>query len=93
MARKTPPHPTHNPVSNTIRVAVIFGTSGRIQPVWFDWGNHKHTIHEITYQWQDRSGEATRYHFAVSDGVNLYELVYNTGRHQWTLATVETIPT
>ena len=72
-----------------IRVAVIFGPGSAIRPVWFDWRRRKHTVEEITYSWQERQGEATILHFAVSDGASLFELAYDTTGRTWALSAVE----
>ncbi len=71
-------------------IAVIFGPGSRVEPVWFDWGRRKYTVREVTYTWQERQGEATIFHFAVSDGANLFELVYNAASHLWALTAMET---
>ena len=77
-------------IREDIRVAVIFGPGSSIRPVWFDWRRRKYAVEEITYSWQERQGEATLVHFAVSDGANLFELTYNAGSRVWSLAAVET---
>lgn len=73
-------------IREDIRVAVIFGPGSSIRPVWFDWRRQKHTVREVTYSWQERQGEATVIHFAVSDGANLFELAYNAASRVWSLA-------
>ncbi len=72
-----------------IRVAVIFGPGSAIRPVWFDWHRRKYEVREVTYSWQERRGEATILHFAVSDGAGLFELAYDATRRTWALAAVE----
>ncbi|MGD0843807.1 MAG: hypothetical protein ABSA06_05480 [Geobacteraceae bacterium] len=54
-------------IRENIRVAVIFGPGNRVAPVWFDWRRRKYTVREVTYSWRERQGEATVFHFAVSD--------------------------
>ena len=76
-------------IREDIRVAAIFGPGSRIKPVWFDWRRRKYEIREVTYAWQEREGEATLLHFAVSDGVNLFELTWNSASRVWSLAAVE----
>jgi hypothetical protein len=61
----------------------------QIKPVWFDWQQKKHSVQEITYRWQERDGDVTTLHFAVSDGADLFELAYNTGNQLWLLASLE----
>lgn len=77
-------------IRENIRVAVIFGPGSSIRPVWFDWRRRKYEIREVTYTWQERQGDATILHFAVSDGVNLFELAYDAAGRVWALAAVET---
>lgn len=79
-------------IREDIRVAVIFGPGIAIRPVWFDWRRRKHTVQEVTYSWQERHGETTFVHFAVSDGANLFELTYNAASRIWSLAAVAKEP-
>jgi hypothetical protein len=79
-------------IGEDIRVAVIFGPGNAIRPVWFDWRRRKHTVREVTYSWQERHGEATLVHFAVTDGANLFELTYNAASRIWSLAAVAKEP-
>ena len=74
---------------NNLRVAAVFGPGARLRPVWFDRNGKKHTITEVTYTWQDRRGDATLLHFAVSDGLALYELEYDTASQAWALTVVD----
>ena len=73
-------------IKESIRVAVIFGPGNRVRPVWFDWGNRKHEVREITYTWRERAGESFLFHFAVTDGASLFELVYDATGQRWELA-------
>jgi hypothetical protein len=76
-------------IREDIRVAVIFGPGTRVAPVWFDWRRRKYTVREITYSWQERQGEATVFHFAVSSGNDLFELAYNAQSQLWALTAVD----
>lgn len=78
-----------NDINAPVRVGAVFGPGNRIQPVWFDWQRKKHTIEKITYRWQESRGAARTLHFAVSDGADLFELVYNTDSQLWLLAALE----
>jgi len=71
--------------SERIRVAAIFAPGSGLRPVWFEWRKRKHDVKELSYFWKDRDGDATRLHFAVSDGSDLYELIYNAADQGWTL--------
>lgn len=76
-------------IREPVRVAAVFAPGQQIKPVWFDWQRRKHTITEITYCWKGKAGEANLLHFSVSDGEALYELIYNTAEHNWTLNGLE----
>ena len=77
------------PVSERIRVAAVFAPGCKVKPVWFEWHRKKHAITETSYFWKDCCGDATRLHFAVSDGSNLFELMFDTSDQSWTLEGVE----
>jgi hypothetical protein len=76
-------------VAEGIRVAVIFAPGSGVRPVWFEWRRQKYSIAELSYFWKSFSGDATRLHFAVSDGCNLFELMFNTSDQNWTIEGVE----
>jgi hypothetical protein len=67
-----------------IKVGAVFKGS-TIIPKWFIWEDRKYNVKSIDYTWEDRQGEEKQIMFAVSDGTNTYELVYNTIRMNWTL--------
>ena len=79
-----------NLINEQVRVGVVFGKEQKIKPVWFKWQGRKHRINSVTYRWKSRLGSAVVYHFSVTDGVDLYELRYNTQSCIWQLAGVET---
>lgn len=72
-----------------VKVAAIFAPGAAIRPVWFEWRRQRHTVRETSYFWKDRAGDAALFHFAVSDGCNLYELIYNLKEQNWTMGTIE----
>ena len=72
-----------------VRVGVVFGGSPRVRPVWFIWNGRTVRVRSITYTWQPREGRALVRHFAVNDGVDLYELCYEPEGMGWMLAGVE----
>jgi hypothetical protein len=76
-------------IREEIRVAVIFGPGNRLRPVWFDWRRRKYEVRAVTYTWQERRGNATILHFAVSSGADLFELAYDTVGQTWALAAVD----
>lgn len=75
-------------INDPIKVGAIFDNS-RIKPKWFIWGTRQINIAEVNYTWQTRTGRDTFYHFAVSDGRNVYELAYNVTKSKWDLIAVE----
>jgi hypothetical protein len=77
-----------NKLEESIVVAVVFGRKPYVKPVWFVWRKQHYRIQKITYSWMDREGRAKCYHFAVSDGANLYELCYNSEALSWQLLAV-----
>jgi len=76
-------------VAESVKVAAIFAPGCKIKPVWFEWRRQKHAITEMSYFWKDHEGAATLLHFAVSDGSNLFELIFNASDQNWTLEGVE----
>ncbi|MCQ4573783.1 MAG: hypothetical protein NOU37_00835 [Candidatus Brocadiales bacterium] len=78
------------PINERVKVGAVFGDGEKIKPVWFKWNSRQHRIKSITYTWTSRQGRAVIHHFSVTDGANLYELLYNTENSVWELANVET---
>ena len=76
-------------IREPIRVAVIFGPGGKIQPVWFEWQRRKHTIIDTTYRYEGRRGESRLLHFTVTGEGGLFELTYNTDDQTWQLRGIE----
>jgi hypothetical protein len=76
-------------INTQIRVGAIFESGRAIRPVWFDWQRQKYTVTEITYRWQELSGDTKILHFSVSDGKDLFELTFDTDRQSWSLTGIE----
>lgn len=76
-------------IQEPIIVAAVFGKNPQLKPVWFVWRGQKYKILKVTYSWADNEGRTKRYHFAVSDGANVYELCYDSERLIWQLVAVE----
>lgn len=72
-----------------IRVGVIHGPGGRIQPVWFDLQRKQHRIQQVTNSWRERRGNVTLIYFHVTDEGALYELIYNLTEAHWQLEQIE----
>lgn len=79
-------------VGEMVRVGAVFGPGPAIRPVWFDWRSRKYTVRNVTMRWSHREGENRHLHFAVTDGMALYELVYDTGGQIWRLESLDPLP-
>jgi hypothetical protein len=77
-------------VEERIIVAAIFGQKPWLKPVWFIWQGRQYRVKKITYTWVDKEGQEKLYHFAVTDGANLYELCYNSIQLTWQLSAIDT---
>jgi len=78
-------------VVDDIRVGVIHGPGGRIQPVWFDLQRKQHRIQQVTNSWRERRGNVTHIYFHVTDEGALYELVYSPAEAHWRLELIEVL--
>jgi hypothetical protein len=77
-----------NTIREPIKVGVIFSANS-IKPVWFMWKSSRYTVKQVTFAWRSREGSATIYHFAVTDGANLFELSFHTKTAEWILESIE----
>lgn len=71
-----------------IQVEVLFG-AGQVRPVWFRWRGRRIEVKAVTLRWDSRQGAEFLTHFAVSDGLNLYELTFHPRRFAWYLTKVK----
>jgi hypothetical protein len=60
----------------------------RLKPRSFLWRNREYYVEEITYVWREAIGDALVYHFAVTQGDNVFELCFNNSTMDWVLANV-----
>ena len=79
-------------IQEQVKVLAVFGENRKLKPVKFFWKNREYKITSITYIWNSRKGKDTIYHFAVTDGSNLYELTYHSEKLTWNLESVECEP-
>ncbi|MFO7674780.1 MAG: DUF6504 family protein [bacterium] len=84
-----------NSINERIRVYAVYNEPRdrrapheRLQPVAFCWRNRQYRVRDITYVWRESRGETELYHYAVTDGSDVYELLYETKSLDWTLSTV-----
>jgi len=88
-------------IGEPVKVHVIFETRAllrdtrggifphhKVKPRSFVWNGHEHSIREITYVWREAIGDALVYHFAVTEGDNVFELCFNNTTMDWTLVSV-----
>jgi hypothetical protein len=75
-------------VNALIKVGAVF-KGDKIIPKWFVWEGRKYEIKEVNYTWQDRQGIEVLYHFAVTDGINYYELSFNNQKMVWKLKKID----
>lgn len=72
-------------LDDKVRVGVIFGEDGRLQPVWFARNGRRYAVDRVTYAWQERDGAVKIYHFAVAVGGTVFELALNASTLTWRL--------
>lgn len=80
---ETTRYDTETPNQN-IQVLAFF-KGGKIYPKAFIWRQRKYRIKEITYNWQEKRGEATINYFSVSTGEGLYQIYFNNIGFGWRL--------
>ncbi len=71
-------------LDDPIQVAALFG-GGQLRPVWFRWQGRKIEVRQVNLSWRSSQGRAILTHFAVTDGLNLYELTINHQDLTWRL--------
>lgn len=71
-----------------VRVGAVFEDSWP-RPVWFGFQGQKVVAKEVCYRWKEREGDDTLYKFTLSDGVNLYELLFSARKMTWFLVAME----
>lgn len=76
-------------IGETISVIASFNLLYRIRPIRFRWSGRLLEIKEITYTWKTKDGRKDIYHFSVTDGNSLYELIFDTDSLIWRLENIE----
>jgi hypothetical protein len=81
---------THHRLSESVKVYALYDETDdrrfphdKLRPVMFIWRNREYRVQDITYVWREIQGQAEVYHFAVSDGTNVFELSYNAKALDW----------
>ena len=74
-------------IDEIIRVGAAFDNR-RLVPVWFFWRKRYYKVKAVNFNWSSNQGNAKLYHYAVTDGANMYELCFNSLTLEWTLGRV-----
>ena len=74
-------------INESIEVGVIFSKGGP-RPVWFLWQGRKYSVQRLAYHWKEKVGEDTLHYFSVFDGMNTFELRYDSKLLRWKLGRV-----
>lgn len=74
-------------VDESIRVGAAFDKR-RVTPVWFFWRSRYYKVKSVSYVWDTSQGYAILHHYSVTDGANMYELLFNATTLEWTLGKV-----
>lgn len=74
-------------INEPIEVGAVFKKTG-LRPVWFLWKGRKYPVERVTYRWKAKRGEAWVHAFSVFDGINTFELLYDSKFLEWKLGRV-----
>ena len=74
-------------INEPIEVGVAF-RKNNVRPVWFFWQGRKYSVQRVTYHWKEKVGEDLIHYFSVFDGVNTFELCYDSKLLTWKLGRV-----
>lgn len=77
-------------INERIIVGAIF-KNGTIKIKYFIWKNRKIEIKKITYKWKTKIGKKDVFNFAVTDGINIFEVSFIPEDFIWNLEKVHTI--
>ena len=74
-------------INESIEVGVVFQRGG-VRPVWFIYRGKKYRVEQVTYRWKEKVGETLVYYFSVFDGVDTFELRYDSKLLTWRLGRI-----
>jgi len=74
--------PNEDISADPIEVGVIF-KSGQVFPRWFVWQGRKVMVKDVTFHWTDKRGGEVLHFYALSDGINLYQVYFNNKHLHW----------
>ncbi|MDH7480906.1 MAG: hypothetical protein QHH26_02885 [Armatimonadota bacterium] len=76
-------------IDENIRVCAAF-EGRRVFPIWFRWRDRYYKVKKINFTWKSNQGSAKLHYYAVTDGINTYELCFNSRTLEWILDRVYT---
>ncbi len=62
-------------IKEKIEVNVIF-SDRKIKILWFIWRGKKYIVKKITFFWKTSDGEKKKYCFALSNGIDVFEVSF-----------------
>ncbi|MCL5105740.1 MAG: hypothetical protein M1133_16730 [Armatimonadetes bacterium] len=74
-------------IDESIRVGAAFENRKAV-PVWFVWRNRRYRVKQVCFTWCSAQGISKLRHYSVTDGVNTYELCFNSNTLEWSLGRV-----
>ena len=73
-----------NPDDLAERIEVLaYFKNARIYPKSFIWNNKEYNVETITYNWQERFGQALLNYFSVSCSGQIYQISFNNSTFRW----------
>ena len=82
--RFEPQNSDFNPEALNERIEVLaYFKQAKIFPQSFLWHNKEYKIDRITYNWQERSGQAMINYFSVESAGQLYQISFNNATFRW----------
>ena len=73
-----------NPDDLAERIEVLaYFKNAKIYPKTFLWNNKEYKIDSITYNWQERLGQALVNYFSVSCAGSMYQISFNNSTFRW----------
>ncbi len=74
-------------IDEPIEAGVVFRKNA-VRPVWFFWKGRKYSVKEVSYCWKEKVGDGVIHYFSVFDGINTFELQYDSKLLSWKLGKV-----
>ncbi len=73
----------HPDVLNEQIDVLAYFKHSRIFPKSFTWNNREYPVERITYNWQERFGQALVNYFSVFCANQLYQISFNNSTFRW----------